>query len=582
MIKHALRGAAERIGRWRRYHLARRVLLSMDRRALADIGVTPVEIPFILGGALRRSWRDGAPKGGGEGKLPGRNVASHAGRPVVLDVGARCEASAAPAPYRWWVLWTLVAAQFMFVVDAFIVNVAIPTIRNDLHASAAQTNAVIAAYLVAYASLVIVGGHLGDIHGARRMFLGGLAGFTLASVWCGLAHSPSELVAARLVQGATAALMVPQVLATIHVLFPGEERARAFAIYGLALGFGGAAGFLLGALVVTLDFAGLGWRMVFFVNAPVGLAAAAAAWRLMPAGTGRAGAQVDLIGAALLFVGLVCLIGPLVFGRDFDWAPELWLATACGALLLVVFLRFERRIERRGWLPLIDCSLLLDRRFGRGLAGAFFFFLGNLSFYLVMTLILQGTLNCSAWDAGLTMLPLALAFVVASRRGTPAGMLGRGCICQIAGLGALGLLILAIERPDAWLLALPLAVFGYGQGLVMAPLSNTVLSTVRRASAGAGSGLYAVTVQIANAAGVAAIGTLFFLIAEKISDRAAIIGSLAAVGGALTVSAVLLGRLHRTPRPDLGRGAVAPPMQAMPERRQPEGASPRCARQQSP
>src|ERR1700748_116070 len=142
---------------------------------------------------------------------------------------------------RWWVLVTVVSAQFMFGVDAFIVNVAIPTIAVELHASTAQIEAVIAIYLIAYATLVVTGGRLGDIHGTKSVFLAGVLGFTLTSLWCGLARSGPELIVARLAQGATAALMVPQVLATLHLLFSDHARSRAFAIYGIVLGLAGGA-----------------------------------------------------------------------------------------------------------------------------------------------------------------------------------------------------------------------------------------------------------------------------------------------------------------------------------------------------
>ncbi|MGP0089737.1 MAG: MFS transporter [Xanthobacteraceae bacterium] len=449
-------------------------------------------------------------------------------------------------PRRWWVLWTLAAAQFMFVVDAFIVNVAIPTIRADLHASAAQIEAVITICLIAYATLVIIGGRLGDIFGAKSAFLSGLIGFTVASIWCGLARSGGELIAARLVQGATAALMVPQVLATIHVLFPDGERPRAFAIYGLALGCGGAAGFLLGGFLVTFDVAGAGWRTVFFVNAPLGLTIAGLAWRLMPRVPRRLGAPLDLAGASVLFAGLLCLVGPLLFGGDFHWAPWLWLVMLLGVLVIAGFLALERRIEHRGGHPLISSALVNDRSFRRGLAGAFCFFAGNLSFYLVLTLFLQDHLGFSPWDAGLTVLPLALTFVAASRHGAArsvkrgAAALIDGCVLQIVGLGGLALLAAMLQTPAMLVLALPLTVFGYGQGLVMAPLSSMVLSTVQRASAGSGSGVYATTVQIANALGVAAIGALFFTVQDQISDRAAFLAALAAVAGMITASALLL------------------------------------------
>src|SRR5690242_13774180 len=166
---------------------------------------------------------------------------------------------------RWWVLAIVVAAQFMFGVDAFVVNVALPTIAAELKASSAQIESVVAIYLIAYATLVVTGGRLGDIFGTKRIFIAGVAGFTLTSLWCGVAQSGPELILARLAQGATAALMVPQVLATLHLLFVDQARGRAFGIYGVVLGLAGAAGFALGGLLVTLDLAGLGWRTVFFV-----------------------------------------------------------------------------------------------------------------------------------------------------------------------------------------------------------------------------------------------------------------------------------------------------------------------------
>jgi MFS family permease len=446
-------------------------------------------------------------------------------------------------PRRWGVLWTVVAAQFMFVVDAFIVNVAIPTIRADLGASVGEIEAVIAIYLIAYATLVVIGGRLGDLYGVRSVFLSGLIGFTLASIACGLARSGAELIAARLVQEATAALMVPQVLATIHALFPDGERGRAFALYGGALGLGGAAGFLLGGFLVTLDLAGLGWRTVFFVNAPVGLAIAGSAWQLMPRVARRSRVPLDLGGATVLFGGLLCLVGPLLIGRDFGWAPWLWLAMLIGVLVISGFLSLERRLERRGGLPLITSALISDRGFLQGLAGTFCFFAGNLSFYLVLTLFLQGSLGYSPWNAGLSVVPLALAFVLGSRHGMAWSaargprVLIAGCTLQIVGLGAVAWSAELMQISGALPLVLALAVFGYGQGMVMAPLSSTVLATVQKADAGSGSGIYATTAQIGNAAGVAVIGTLFFTVQECLTDRAAFLAALVAVGGMVAASA---------------------------------------------
>ncbi len=434
---------------------------------------------------------------------------------------------------RWWVLAIVVAAQFMFGVDAFVVNVAIPTIAVDLHATPAEIESVVAIYLIAYATLVITGGRLGDIHGTKNVFLAGVLGFVLTSLWCGLAQSGLELIIARLAQGATAALMVPQVLATLHLLFTDEARNRAFAVYGIVLGLAGSAGFLLGGLLLTVDLAGTGWRSVFFVNVPCGLVIAAAAWRIMPSTSRRAVTKLDIKGSVVLFAGLLCLIGPLLFGHDVGWAPWLWAMMAIGGLVLVAFLKLEQAVARAGGMPLIDLALLADAAFMRGLGAVFFFFFANLSFYLVMTLFMQRGLSIPPLAAGMAFIPLAIAFVAASRhsgvraRHRGSKVLLEGCALQIVGLAALAIVSAYAEQPTALALALTMIIFGYGQGLVMAPLSGAVLSTVKPGAAGSASGMYGTTAQIGNAAGVAAIGAVFFAGEALQSARAGFLISLA-------------------------------------------------------
>ena len=452
---------------------------------------------------------------------------------------------------RWWVLAIVVAAQFIFGVDAFIVNVAIPTMARELHASPAEIESVIAIYLIAYATLIVTGGRLGDIHGTKPVFIAGVFGFTATSLWCALAQSGPELIAARLAQGATAALMVPQVLATLHLLFSDHARSRAFAIYGIVLGLAGAAGFALGGLLVTMNPFGLGWRAVFFVNVPFGIVIMAAASTLMPSVPRRAGTRLDVPGAIVLFIGLLCLIGPLLFGHDEHWAPWIWLTMAAGAATMAAFLRLERAVEARGGMPLIDLDLLADAAFMRGLGAAFFFFFANLSFYLVMTLFMQRALRIAPLDAGLVFVPLALTFVVASRysgaRARHRGMLVliEGCVIQVVGLAVLALTVATLTSPGAPLLALVLMIVGFGQGLVMAPLSGVVLSTVKPASAGAGSGMYGTTAQIANAAGVAVIGPVFFAVAQSSSAQHALFASLALFALSIVFCVAFLSRMRR-------------------------------------
>jgi MFS family permease len=376
-------------------------------------------------------------------------------------------------------------------------------------------------------------------------------GFTFTSLWCGLAQSGPELIAARLAQGATAALMVPQVLATIHLLFADGARGRAFGIYGVVLGLAGAAGFLLGGILVTSDLGGLGWRAVFFVNVPFGAIIIAAAARLMPVAPRRAGTRLDITGAIVLFAGLLCLIGPLLLGHDLHWSRRVWLVMAAGVAIIAGFPRLERSVARRGGMPLIDLSLLSDTAFMRGLSAVWFFFFANLSFYLVMTMFMQKALRIPPLQAGLAFIPLALAFVIASRhsgvrashRGTR--VLIEGCAVQLVGLAALVAVIESVRAPSAVLLALVLTIFGYGQGLVMAPLSSAVLATVKPGSAGAGSGMYGTMAQIANAAGVAAIGAVYFSIETASSARPALLVACGLFAMSIMASAAFLTWMRR-------------------------------------
>ena len=453
---------------------------------------------------------------------------------------------------RWWALASVASAQFLAVVDAFIVNVALPSIRADLHADTAEIQAIVAIYQIAYAALMITGGRLGDVIGRKRVFIAGVLGFTLASLWCGLSGSPAMLIFARAAQGGAAAMMVPQVLASIHTLFPDAARVRAFAIFGVAIGLGGAVGFMLGGWLVTLDLTGLGWRSIFCVNVPIGIGIALAAAWLMPAMPRTANTRLDLAGAAVLFVALLALVMPPMFGRELGWPWWLWFATAAGAGLLVGFVRLQRRTDRRGGMPLIDLALLEDRIFIAGMCATFCFFASNLSCYFVLTLYIQNGLGFSPYDAALTVMPLAFAFVAGSRLG--GGRLIEGCVVQGIGLAGTALLVGTIAQPSMTMLMLPLAVFGYGQGMVLAPLFSAVLAKVRHAHAGSGAGILATTQQVANGAGVVLVGTVYFAMHV---DRWALLAAIVVLGCTVVATIGFLRRMLAALEGRLWRGGKA-------------------------
>jgi EmrB/QacA subfamily drug resistance transporter len=419
--------------------------------------------------------------------------------------------------HRWAALPVVLAGTFMVVLDFFIVNVAMPAMQADLHASTGAIEWVVAGYGLTFATLLITAGRLGDRHGRRHMFSVGLGLFTLASAACGLAWSPASLVAARLVQGVAAALLSPQVLSIIGVAYTGPDRVRALSVYGIVLGLAAVGGQLLGGVLVQADVAGLGWRSCFLINVPVGVAALALAARAVPESRGAGATGLDVTGTVLITAGLTAVLLPLVEGRAHGWPLWTWLSLAGAAVLLAAFAAHQRRLARRGGAPLLDPALFADRAFTAGLLTQLVFWCGQASFFLVLALYLQMGRGLDALRAGLVFTILAVAYLAASLKApglTP--RLGRK-------LPALGALVLATGHAllatsvagvgttgPVGLLAPALLLIGAGMGLVITPLTATVLGAVEPARAGAAAGALSTMQQVGNALGVAVTGVLFF------------------------------------------------------------------------
>ncbi len=417
-------------------------------------------------------------------------------------------------------LLVMLSGTFMAVLDFFIVNVALPSIQQDFHAGAGLLQLVVVGYGLANAALLVTGGRLGDLHGRRRLFVIGTGLFTLASAVCGLAPSLGVLIGARIAQGLASALMQPQVLAMLGMLYTGTHRAKAFSAYGLALGLAAASGQVIAGLLIHADVAGLGWRTCFLINLPIGAAMLALSGRVLPplrpTMTGQRTSRLDLPGAALVALALTAAVLPLVQGREAHW--PLW-SVACLAAcvpLFALFWRHQRRVTASGGQPLVSPALLAHRPYMLGLLTTLTFFAGNASFYFVLALYLQQGLGLAPLEAGLVFTVLAGGFFATSMAAPWfARRLGRHAIVTGALVLAAGHALLAalVAGPQARSVALMLPVLliqGCGLGLVMAPLASVVLAGLPTQHAGVASGVMATVQQVGNALGVALIGILFY------------------------------------------------------------------------
>ncbi|GAA4821454.1 MFS transporter [Streptomyces ziwulingensis] len=414
-------------------------------------------------------------------------------------------------------------AAFMDLVDVTIVNIALPSIQRDEGASFSQIQWITAGYALAFAAGLITGGRLGDIHGRKRIFLVGIAGFTVASALCGLAVNPEMLVASRILQGATAALMVPQVLSIVHATFPAHERGKVFGLFGAIVGLGAVSGPLLGALLTEGNLFGLEWRPIFLINLPVGIAGLLLGRRFITESKAPRALKLDLVGVALVTLGLLMLIYPLTRGRELGW--PLWGYVSMGGALVVfaVLVAYERRKGARDGSPLIELSLFRVKSFAAGIAVQTVFGLALGVFFLVWTLYMQIGLGWTPLRAGLTGVPFSLAVSTAAglsvqklvpRFGrkvlqTGALVMGAGVLLYLWEADRYGLSL------SSWQMALPLVVMGTGMGLIVAPLTDAVLSEVPREHAGSASGLINTVQQMGNALGLALVSVVFFGVIDE-------------------------------------------------------------------
>lgn len=422
-------------------------------------------------------------------------------------------------PHDWRVLAVTLSAGFMSVFDLYVVNIALPVLRTDLHASDAVLQLVVAGYAFVYAAGLVTGGRLGDRFGYRRMFLAGMTAFTVASLLCALAPTSTLLVVARLVQGATAAAMMPQVLSLITVTFPASRRGWATGWYGAVLGLGAIAGQILGGLLLQADLFGLGWRSIFLVNLPVGVLAVLLGTRLLPRSRIERAVRFDPVGAIAVSATVALVLIPLAVGRQQHWPAWTWACLIAAVPAGALTAAWQRSLARRDGDPVIDPRLFGNRRYVMLLAAASLFQLFFGSFLFALTLLVQGRLSASPGEAALVFLLQGVLFTVASmfsgrlvvryRNRVPVA----GGVLVVAGLIASAVQLLASGGDlPGWSLVPALASVGLGDGLLLPPLLGAALTHVRQDQAGSASGTLNTAQQFASSLGVTVIGAAFLTV----------------------------------------------------------------------
>ncbi|MBO2447447.1 MFS transporter [Actinomadura barringtoniae] len=446
------------------------------------------------------------------------------------------------------ILALLLVGQFMAILDVSIVNVALPTMRADLHASGAGLQLVVAGYTIAYAVLLVTGARLGGLLGHRRMFLTGLAIFTVTSLACGAAPSTGSLIAFRFAQGIGAALMTPQVMSLIQLSFTGQARVRALGLFSAVISGGIVVGQAAGGILVSGDVLGGGWRMVFLVNVPIGVLLLIAAPRLLPRDDHRTTGGLDPLGLITLTPAVLLFVLPLILGHELGWPLWGWFSLAASAVLFAAFVLVERHVAASGGRPLVAVRVLRTPGLGWGLLALMLGPTTWAAFLFTTTLHLQGDLGYSPLKSGLAFIPCVAAFALVGLnwRRLPARLHGP---MMPAGflLAAAGYLVLGPLASGGVVYEVLTAVIGLGLGVTTAVMT-IALAGVAAEDAPDASGMLLTVMQLGQVIGIATIGSLFLSLAESShSTRHAEYGTGWALTGAAVVAAACAFILARRP-----------------------------------
>ena len=419
----------------------------------------------------------------------------------------------------------LMVATFMDLMDSTITNVALPTIGKNLGATPEQLEWTVAGYVIAFATLLITGGRLGDIFGHRRIFVIGIVGFTLASLGAALSQTGDLLVVARVLQGGFAGIMMPQVLSSVQVMFAPEERAPVLGIIGSLSALGAVGGLILGGWLVTADLLGMGWRSIFLVNVPIGVVLVVAALLFVPRSRSEHPLRPDLVGVLLGGLGVFLVVFPLTDGRAAGWAWWIWAMLITSPFVIAAFVWQQGRMLKAHKAPLLPLPLFRDRGFASGQLVQVLSSIGNGGYVLILLYYVQSALGFTALAAGLTLLPFALgsmaaaplAILATKRIGKWAVLLG-GLVQAAALTWVMWTIWTAGAALTGWDVTAPLTLVGAGMMTLIMQLTSITLESVPTPDAGAASGTLTTFGQIGMVLGVALAGSVFFGILQDTAD----------------------------------------------------------------